>query len=163
MHGREPYKSQLRATIGWHTTDDISSRRARGTSATGQLLIPRSSSGFRIYLCVGNNGVGFWKLKGDFCRGDSSQSCDMKARLIYCSFDDYNYSMNITHRCYFTTLCNKHEHIKFNLVKKFQTPMHAILHTLILWIFNILSKIWFPHIDLTLLPGMNSHWRCAPG
>ena len=26
----------------------------------------------------------------------------------------------------------------------------AILYTLILWIFNILSKVWFPRVDLKL-------------
>ena len=26
----------------------------------------------------------------------------------------------------------------------------AILYTLTLWIFDILSKIWFPHIDLKI-------------
>jgi len=31
--------------------------------------------------------------------------------------------MTITHKCHFKNLCNKHEHIKFKLVKKCQTPM----------------------------------------
>jgi len=40
--------------------------------------------------------------------------------------------------------------MKFKLVKKCQTLMQK-LYTLILWFFNILSKIWFLHIDLKLL------------
>ena len=38
--------------------------------------------------------------------------------------------------------------IKFKLVKNSNSD--AILYAFILWTFNILSKIWVPHIDLKL-------------
>ena len=37
MHGREPYKSQLRATIGWHPTDEVG-RMTYGRYAAHDLL-----------------------------------------------------------------------------------------------------------------------------
>jgi len=55
--------------------------------------------------------------------------------------------MNITHKC--QNIYVKHKHIKLKLVKNVKLLCNTVYDKLlILWIFNILYEIWFPHIDL---------------